>query len=122
MERPTNRRSCNKLLITLFIFATTLILIFWRPGGIREWWFSAAGAVAMFVFGRFGWSDVVQLGAETGSVLAFLAGMLVVGFVADNAGVFTWLANHAARLSGGSGRRLYIGIYAIGVFVTIWFS
>lgn len=76
----------------------------------------------MFVFGRVGWPDVVQLGAETGSVLAFLAGMLVVGFVADNAGVFAWLANHAARVSGGSGRRLYIGIYAIGVFVTIWFS
>lgn len=76
----------------------------------------------MFLFGRVGWPDVVQLGAGTGSVLAFLAGMLVVGFVADNAGVFAWLANHAARLSGGSGRRLFIGIYAIGVLVTIWFS
>lgn len=67
----------------------------------------------MFIFGRVRWPDVVQLGAETGSVLAFLAGMLVVGFVAANAGVFAWLAHHGARLSGGSGRRLFIGIYAI---------
>lgn len=76
----------------------------------------------MFLTGWVGWKDVAQLLAETGSVLAFLAGMLVVGFVADQAGVFSWLAYHAARLSKGSGRRLYVGLYAIGVLVTIWFS
>lgn len=85
-------------------------------------WFAAGGAGAMLATGLVGWGDVVQLWDETGSVLTFLAGMLVVGFVADQAGVFSWLAYHTARLCGGSGVRLYVGLYAIGVFVTTWFS
>src|SRR5690606_21343883 len=113
---------CTALLISLLIFAITLFFILWRPRGIREAWFAAGGAALMGAAGFVGWSDVVRLWAETGDVLAFLAGMLVVGYVADQAGVFSWLAYHTARLSRGSGVRLYVGLYLIGVFVTVWFS
>lgn len=113
---------CTALLIPLLIFAITLFFILWRPRGIREAWFAAGGAALMGAAGFVGWSDVVRLWAETGDVLAFLAGMLVVGYVADQAGVFSWLAYHTARLSRGSGVRLYVGLYLIGVFVTVWFS
>lgn len=85
-------------------------------------WFAASGAACVLLFGFVGSADVVQLLTETGSVLAFLAGMLVIGFAADQAGVFAWLAHHIARMSRGSGRRLFVGIYAAGVFVTVWFS
>lgn len=113
---------CIQLITPLLIFATTLILILWRPRGVREVWFAAAGAAFTMASGLVGRHDVVQLISETGSVLAFLGAMLVVGFVADQAGVFAWLAHHTARLSRGSGLRLYVGLYVIGVFVTIWFS
>lgn len=113
---------CTELFLPLLIFALTLFLILWRPRGVREVWFAAGGAVIMLATGFVGRVDIIELWAETGSVLAFLAGMLVVGFVADQAGVFAWLAYHTARLSGGSGVRLYVGLYVIGVFVTIWFS
>lgn len=106
----------------MLIFAITLFLILWRPRGVREVWFAVGGAIVMFAAGYVGTDDVAELWTETGSVLVFLAGMLVVGYVADQAGVFAWLANHAARLSGGSGVRLYVGLYLIGVFVTVWFS
>lgn len=104
------------------IFVATLSLILWRPKGIREVWFAASGAVCVLLLGSVAWTDVVQLLTETGPVLAFLAGMLVVGFVADQAGVFVWLARHIARMSRGSGRRLFVGLYLAGVFVTVWFS
>lgn len=42
-----------------------------RPRGVRRVWFTAAGALAMFVLGRVEWRDAVQLGKETGAVLAF---------------------------------------------------
>ncbi|HLT57588.1 MAG: hypothetical protein LOD91_05700 [Limnochordales bacterium] len=100
----------------------TLILVLWRPRGVREVWFAAAGAVAMLVSGAVDGTDVRSVWTETAPVLLFLAGMLVVGFAADRAGVFVWLAYHTARLSGGSGRRLFVGLYLAGVVVTIWFS
>lgn len=106
----------------MVIFVATLSLILWRPKGIREVWFAASGAVCALLLGSVAWTDVVQLLTETGPVLAFLAGMLVVGFVADQAGVFVWLARHIARMSRGSGRRLFVGLYLAGVFVTVWFS
>lgn len=106
----------------MVIFVATLSLILWRPKGIREVWFAASGAVCALLLGSVAWTDVVQLLAETGPVLAFLAGMLVVGFVADQAGVFVWLARHIAHMSRGSGRRLFVGLYLAGVFVTVWFS
>src|SRR5690606_27958655 len=72
---------CTALLISLLIFAITLFFILWRPRGIREAWFAAGGAALMGAAGFVGWSDVARLWAETGDVLAFLAGMLVVGYV-----------------------------------------
>jgi len=110
------------LVIPLLIFIATLILILWRPRGIREAWFAAAGAIAMLLAGAVDGGDVRDLAVETAPVLVFLAGMLVVGYAADRAGVFVWLARHTARLSGGSGRRLFVGLYAVGVVVTVWFS
>lgn len=110
---------CAELFIALTIFALTLLLILVRPGG------RAGGRRRRRHGGSWaggGWADAAQLWAETGSVLAFLAGMLVVGYAADQAGVFAWLAGHAARLSGGSGVRLYVDLYLLGTFVTIWFS
>ena len=89
---------------------------------MREVWFALAGAVAMLLTGSVDGADVRALFAETAPVLVFLAGMLVVGYVADQAGVFLWLAQHTARLSNGDGRRLFVGLYAVGVFVTVWFS
>ncbi|OUM94821.1 MAG: hypothetical protein BAA04_11280, partial [Firmicutes bacterium ZCTH02-B6] len=110
------------LVIPLLIFVITLVLILWRPRGIREAWFAAAGAMAMFCAGAVDGGDVRDLALETAPVLLFLVGMLAVGYVADRAGVFVWLAQHTARLSGGSGRRLFVGLYAVGVVVTVWFS
>lgn len=98
------------------------MFILWRPRGIKEVWFAAAGAVVMYALGLVGNGDVADLWAETGTVLVFLAGMLLVGYVADQAGVFSWLAYHTARLSRGSGVLLYIGLYLTGVLVTVWFS
>lgn len=76
----------------------------------------------MLLTGSVNMGDVRALFAETAPVLVFLAGMLVVGYVADQAGVFHWLAQHTARLSGGDGRCLFVGLYGVGVFVTVWFS
>lgn len=106
----------------LGILIVSLILILWRPLGIHEAWFAAAGAALMLAAGGVGWSDVVALADETGSVLTFLAGMLLVGHAADRAGVFRWAAHKAAMLAGGSGPRLFILLYLLGAVTTVTLS
>ena len=109
-------------MIALLIFLVTLVLIFIRPKGIKEVWFAAAGALLAWLFGLVDAEDARGLFADTGGVLLFLAGVLVITSLTDRAGVFERMAQAVARLAQGDGRRLFAGIYLIGVFVTIWLS
>ena len=106
----------------LAIFAVTLICVFVRPRGVKEVWFAAAGASLAWLFGLVDGTDALTLFHETGDVLLFLLGMLVVAYVTDRAGVFERLALFAGRAAGGRGRLLFAGIYLIGVLVTMWLS
>ena len=67
-------------------------------------------------------TDVATLTQETGGVLLFLAGLLVVAFLTDRAGVFERLARFVGRAANGDGRRLFVGVYLIGLLVTVWLS
>ena len=106
----------------LAVFAPTLLFIFVRPGRIKEVWFAAAGALLAWLLGLVSPDDAISLLRETGDVLLFLAGMLVVAYVTDRAGVFERLALWTARAARGRGRLLFAGVYLIGVLVTVWLS
>lgn len=110
------------LYLALAIFFVTLTLVLWRPFDIRESWFAFFGALLSLAFGVVDWNDVVSLGQETGGVLLFLLGMLVVAALTDRAGVFHRLALFTAKTAGGSGRLLFAGVYVIGIIVTMWLS
>lgn len=64
----------NPLISALLIFAVTLLLIFFRPRGIKEAWFAAAGAVAVLLLGLADASDIAALMQDTGGVLLFWPG------------------------------------------------
>lgn len=106
----------------LAVFVPTLLFIFVRPGRIKEVWFAAAGALLAWLLGLVSPDDAISLLRETGDVLLFLAGMLVVAYVTDRAGVFERLALWTARAARGRGRLLFAGVYLIGVLVTVWLS
>lgn len=110
------------LILAVLIFLATLLFILWGPRGIKEVWFALMGAAAMLALGYVSFDEVIALAVETGPVLLFLIGMLVVGFVADQAGLFKHLALYAVTLSRGDGRRLFVGLYLLGVVITMWFS
>lgn len=112
----------NLFFLALSVFAVTLILIFWRPRGIKEVWFAAAGALLVRLLGLVDAADVSTLMHETGGVMLFLAGLLVIAFLTDRAGVFERLARFVGRAAKGDGRRLFAGVYLIGLLVTVWLS
>src|SRR5579859_3375505 len=101
--------------IALIIFVATLLAILTRPRGIAEGAAAAAGAVLMVVAGVVSLSGAVRVLAANWDVFLFFLGMLTVTALAEQAGLFSWLATQAARLAGGSERRLLLNVFVLGV-------
>jgi arsenical pump membrane protein len=70
----------------------------------------AVGAVSW----RDAWTEVGGLGPTVG----FLAAVLVLGQVADDAGVFAYLGSLTVRGSGGSPQRLLVLVFVVASVVT----
>jgi len=67
-------------------------------------------------------ADMIAVGRETGSVLLFLLGMMIISIVLEQAGVFRWAAYYAVQASWGVGQRLLIDVFLLGAIVTALLS
>jgi len=108
--------------LPLVVLVLVLVFIFRRPRGLSEAWFTAAGAALLAALGYLNATDIRAVLGQTAPTLAFLAGMLVVAFVADRAGVFRRIAERVAHRAGGSPVKLYVLLFLLGSVMTILFS
>jgi arsenical pump membrane protein len=93
-----------------------------RPFAWPEWIWAVTGAVALVAFGLLPASDALH-GVRNGTdVYLFLTGMMLLAELARHAGLFDWLAAHAARHARGSARQLFTMVYIVGTIVTIFLS
>jgi arsenical pump membrane protein len=93
-----------------------------RPFDWPEAVWAVAGAMLLVVVGLLPSAracDGILKGAD---VYLFLVGMMLLAEVAREEGLFDWLAAHAARRAAGSASRLFLLIYVVGAFVTIFLS
>jgi arsenical pump membrane protein len=111
-----------RILVDLVVFLSVMGLAIARPRGLNEAWPAVGGAAALFALGQLNPDDLIGGVRETGGVLLFLIGMMVISAVLEQAGIFTWAASYAARASGGSGRRLLLNVFALGGVVTALLS
>jgi arsenical pump membrane protein len=102
------------------VMATAGVII--RPYKIQEAVWAVGGAVILLVFGLISFQDA-WIGISKGmDVYLFLIGMMALAESARREGLFDWLASHAIRLAAGSSIRLFVLIYLIGIFVTVFMS
>lgn len=106
----------------LVIVVATLGLMMTRPGGFAEGWYAAVGAAAMLVNGAVPIRDIPALTTETGNVLLFLAGMLLLTGIVERARLFDILDELCARGAHGQGRLLFVLLYLLGAIVTALLS
>jgi len=106
----------------VIVVAATLALILARPRGISEAWVAAGGAAAMLLVSPLTLGDVPDVLRETGDVLLFLTGMMVLTVLVEQAGVFDHLAEWCARLARGNGVLLFCNVFLLGAVVTALLS
>lgn len=93
-----------------------------RPRGLAEWIWISATALLLVATRLLPLSGAVAAIREGTEVYLFLAGMMLFSEMAREQGVFDWVADIAVRHAGGSARRLFVWIYAVGVVVTALLS
>jgi arsenical pump membrane protein len=109
--------------ITIWIISFLAIAgVIIRPFKIPEVIWAIAGAILLVVLGLILPSEGVAGIAKGTDVYLFLTGMMLLAETAREEKLFDWLAAHATKLANGSGNRLFLLIYLVGIVVTAFLS
>ncbi len=110
----------DELTWLVVVIATAGVII--RPWRLPEAIWAVGGAAVLVATGLLPWRSALQAVGRGTDVYLFLTGMMLLSEVARREGLFDWLAAFAVRRSGGSARRLFLLIYAVGTLVTAFLS
>jgi len=110
-----------RILLTLVLFAATLVAVVFRPRGIAPgWWTCGAGAIALAA-GLVHPEEVWVLVLLAREALLFLLALLFLSALLEASGFFDWAAVLAAR-SARSGAGLLRNVLLLGALITIVLS
>ncbi len=108
--------------VTLAIVAIATGGVIIRPFNLPEPVWAVGGALLLVVFGLLPIGDAVTGVAKGTDVYLFLTGMMLLADLGRQEGLFDWLATFAVRHARGSGQRLFLLTYGVGVIVTVFLS
>lgn len=111
-----------RALLAELTFLVTLGLIIARPRRIPEAASALGGGVLMLAIGAVAPDEAAGVLVGEWNVFLFFLGLMLVAALADQAGIFEWLATMAARLAGGSARRLLLAVFGLGTLLTAFLS
>ena len=110
------------MIFALSIFLVTLVLVIWQPKGLQIGTTAVIGAVVAYVLGVVHYEDLwVVFNIVWDATLAFI-GIIILSMVLDEIGFFEWAALKMARLSGGSGVKMFVYSILLGALVSALFA
>jgi len=111
------------VVVALLIFLLTIVLVIWQPRGLNIGWSATLGAVLALVFGAVSFGDIpVVWNIVWNATATFIAIIIIISLLLDEAGFFEWAALHVARWGGGHGRLLFVLFVLLGAAVSAFFA
>lgn len=101
-----------RVVVTLAVFATMLVLVVVRPRGWSEAWWTVLGAAAMLVLGLVSPREALDATLAGKNALLFLLSLLALSLLVGKSGFFDWAAIRCARIAKGDARALFRNSFA----------
>jgi arsenical pump membrane protein len=104
------------------IFGATLAFIMIRPYRVPEAVSALVGAMLMLLVGIVHPNEALRVLSRQWNVYGFFLGLMTLSALADQAGIFEWVAYQAGKWGQGSARRLYLVLFIAGAVLTVFLS
>ncbi|MBB4825447.1 arsenical pump membrane protein [Sporosarcina luteola] len=111
-----------QIVITGWVFLMTMLVIFWRPKDINEAWPATVGATIILATGIVSYTDILDIFSKIGGASLTIMATIVMAVTLESFGFFHWSAAKLAKLSRGSGYRLYWYIQLLCFLMTLLFN
>lgn len=109
-------------ILALGIFVVALLAVLTRPRNLSEGLAALAGGCLMLALRIVSLGDLGAVLRQNLTVFAFFLGMMTITTLAEDAQVFERMAMGAARLAGGSPRRLFFNVFALGALISTFLT